>query len=455
MVLGGKVTGIVTPSKSVLNYTVGKFSDKFTLLDFCMTGPQAATLANVTASAGASYADADKLCAVTQISPPPATFDLSPYVSLSPSAGSLTDTGSITVQFNGVVSQVLAKTGLPIEFLVQTTRGVRFINLGVPPAPQTGLGGVTNISYVYVHDCPIPPTAVDPWYEVFHSFNPQWNVDPPESWVDSLEQVAAFEVSIITMTGVEPGEIVTFDQPTDGGLTTVSADLNGIAVLPVILAVRTMDEKAVLSRANRRELGTPAIACTLFERVATLDIPGAVSHQLSGGPEDTVITTTFRDGSIQSVLVCPLGVSRPFGSQPAANAPTVSATGRTLSSASSANAGNWPIEIPGLVKVLTIPGHEDGAVAVAKISDGTYRALAREGDGSVHVTGLVPRWLDMPPVFGRWAISSATADRIAVFRVRRGVFPRCPCGCHKESETIANERFDRVLAMRRGRLIRS
>jgi len=375
-------------------------------------------------------------------------------VSLSPGPDTITDAGSIVLKFNGVISQILAKIGQPIEFLIQTAGGVRIINLGMAPTPQTGLMGVTNISYVYVHDCPIPPTAVDPWYEVFHSFNPQWNVDPPESWVDNLEQVAAFEASIITIVGVQAGEMVTFSQPADGGLTIVTAGLNGIAVLPAILAVRTRDEKAILSRAGRGALGVPTVTGTLFERVATLDIPGAVYHQLSGGPDDVVITTTFRDGSTQSLLVCPFGVSGPFGRQPAPNGASTSANEHTLSSASSAKATDWPIEMPGLVKVLTVPGQEDAAVAVATISDGTYRALARQSDGSVRVTGLVPRWPDMPPVFGCWAISSATGDRIAVFRVRRTGFPMCSCDCHKDTDSTRNYRVDRDPVGRRGRLIR-
>jgi hypothetical protein len=454
MVLGGLVTGIVTPAKSLVKFDVNQFSGNFTLLDYCMTGPQFPSLANVTATASASYSGASKLCAVTQISPSPSTFDLSPYLGVSPGPGTITDTGWIVLQFNGVISQILAKTGEPIEFLVQTAGGVRVINLGMAPTPQIGILGVTNVSYVYVHDCPIPPTAVDPWYQVFQSFNPLWNVDPPDSWVDSLEQVAAFEASIITIAGLQPGEIVTFNQPIEGGLTVVSADLNGLAVLPTVLAVRTVDERAVLSRANRAVLGTPAVTYALFERVATLNTPGAVSHQISGGFEDAVITTIFQDGSIQNVLVCQLGVSRPFPNQPAPDASTVSANGRTPASALRAPGSGWSVEIPGLVKVLTVPGHEDAGIAVAKLSDGTYRVLSRQTDGSVRVAGLVPRWPDMPPVFGRWAISSGSGDRVAVFKLRRAAFPKCSCDCHKDTDSTGNDRLDREFVIRRGRLNR-
>ena len=132
------------------------------------------------------------------------------------------------------------------------------------------MGNVTNYSLIRIDNCPI---AVDPWYQVFQNFNPLWNVDPPESWVDSIDQVAAFEVQIITVAGLEPGELVTFNQPLlDGGLTVVSAAIEGQAVLPVILAVRSSAEQATLARANRAALGIIQLISwhVLPARVATL-----------------------------------------------------------------------------------------------------------------------------------------------------------------------------------------
>jgi hypothetical protein len=296
------------------------------------------------------------------------------------------------------------------------------------------MGNVTNYNLIRINNCPI---AVDPWYQIFHNFNPLWNVDPPESWIENIEQAAAFQTLIITVAGTQPGEIVTFNQPLEMGLTAISADLNGLAAIPAILAVRSTDEHAVLSRANRAAIGSPTVSVAIFQRVATLNTPGAISHQLSGDAEDATITTTFADGRVQSVLVCGLGVSGTFGAQAGSRLRAASAFARVPSrpSASIAPAPVWPISVPGLVKVLAVPGFEKAPVAVAKLSDGTYLALSRQADGSVRVAGLVPRWPDMPSVSGRWAISSAKGDRIGVFTVRRIVPPTCCCDCHRKSDT--------------------
>jgi hypothetical protein len=433
MVLGGAVTGIGTPDTGLVSFEINQYSDKFTLADFCQGGAPPPTLGTVAALASAVYDDAAKLCAVTLISPSPSPLDLTPYLNISPPPATVTESGSIMLDFNGLVSQTMAKTGQPVEFLVQTTRGVRVISFGVPPTPKVGsLGNVTNYSLLKIDNCPI---AVDPWYQVFQNFNPLWNVDPPESWVDNIEQVAAFETLIISLPGVETSELVTFDQPLDGGLTVVSAGINGQAMIPAMLAVRSSDEHAILSRANRAELGNLNVSGMIFQRVATLNTPGAVSHQLSGSLEDATVTTTFADGSTQSVLVCGLGVSAPFGMQAASNLRASTATNRTGAPipASTTPASAWAVDIPGLVKILSIPGFEKAPVAVAKLSDGTYRVLSRHTNEPVRVVGLVPRWPDMPPVSGRWAISSTTGNRVGVFKVRRSVAPACSCECHKDS----------------------
>jgi hypothetical protein len=86
------------------------------------------------------------------------------------------------------------------------------------------------------------------------------------------------------------------------------------------------------------------------------------------------------------------------------------------------------LNLPGLVKVLSVPGFETAPVAVAQMSDGTYLVVEREASGAIRVAGLVPRWPDIPPVSGGWAISSATGDRVAVFTVRSAAQTCCCCG---------------------------
>jgi hypothetical protein len=338
------------------------------------------------------------------------------------------------VEFNGIVSQSLAKNGQPVELLVQMSRGVRVVNLGVPPDPKVdSKGDVENYGVTEINNC---PSAVDPWYQVFGTFNPLWNVDPPESWVDTVDQVAVFQSILITVVGVETGELVTFNQAIDGGLSVVTANAAGVAVIPALLAVRSVNENAALTRANRTVLGNVGTAGAIFQRVAMLQTPGAISHQLSGDSFSATITTTFANGATQVMSVSDLGVVQLSAGQVGASASAQAAI-RPRSPAADASASpsatvdpQWPIQIPGLVKVLPVPGLQNAPVAIAELSDGTNLVLSREPDGCVRMAGMVPRWLDMPAVSGRWAISSSTGNRVAVFAVRPFGSPKCCCGCH-------------------------
>lgn len=434
MVLGGPVVGIPATSTTIVSFNVGQFPSEFTLIGFCEGGTLPPTPANVSVTASASYFGAGELCSVSILTPPTTTVDLTPYLVLSPGPVAVTDSGSITLSFNAIVSQAVFTAGQPVELLVQTTRGVRCVNFGIPPNPQFGTNGnVTNYHQITIDNCPI---AVDPWFQIFHAFNPLWIPDPAPDWFENVEEAAGLEITLIAVTGIQTGELVTFNQALDGGLSVVSAGTLGAATLPAALAFRSVDEQAGLMRANRETLGTLTTSTMLFQRVATLDTPGAISHQLSGSPQGASVTTTFASGLTQTVLVDALGLLQGAGNQVGAGGAPVGAAGAVTptkaavaSATTPAGAANpaWPVNLPGLVKILTVPGFESGPVAVAQMSDGTYLVLEREASGAIRVAGLVPRWPDIPPVSGGWAISSATGDRVAVFTVRSAAAGQCCC----------------------------
>lgn len=311
MVLGGPVAGIPAVDTSIVSLDVSQFPSEFVLIGYCAGGSPAPTPTAVSTTASALYLGAGKLCSVSVLSPP--TFYITPYLSFAPAPGTVTDSGSVTLSFNAVIAQAVVSAGQPVEFLLQTTRGVRVINFGTPPTPQYGTdGNITNYHEYIIDNCPV---AVDPWFQVFHAFNPRWAPDPEPDWFEAVEQVAGFESSLITVTGVQTGELITFNQALDGGLSVVSAGELGPATVPAVLAFRSVDEQATLMRANRQALGTPAAPTMLFQRIATLNTPGAVSHQLSGSPQGASITTTFANGATQTVLVDSLGILNSAGNQ--------------------------------------------------------------------------------------------------------------------------------------------
>ena len=163
----------------------------------------------------------------------------------------------------------------------------------------------TNYQHITIDNCPLP---VDPWYQIFHAFNPRWSPDPGPDWFENIEEVAGLQSSLITVSGILTAELVTFNQALDGGLSVVSAGALGAATVPAVLAFRSEDEQAALIRANRGALGSLTTSTMLFQRVATLNTPGAISHQLSGSPQGASITTTFASGVSQTVLVDALGL---------------------------------------------------------------------------------------------------------------------------------------------------
>jgi hypothetical protein len=426
MVLGGPVDGISVPDTSLVNFDVSQFPNDFLLIGFCRGGTVPPTPTAVTVTAVAGYSDAGKLCSVSILSP--TSVDISPYLGSSPAPGTITESGIIAVTFNAVISMSVAHAGQPVEILVQTTRGVRVINFGTPPTPKLdAMGDVTNYTDITIDNCPI---AVDPWFQVFHAYNPVWTPDPPPDWVDNIEQVAAFESSLITVTGVQTGELVTFTQPLDGGLSVINAGVLGAATVPALLAFRSLDEQATLMRADRAAIGTPAISGVLFQRVVTLDTPGAISHQLAGDGQRASVTTTFANGRSQTIVIDSLGIPILAGNQAVGVSNALRLKSKQIASGASASQqapSAWTLDIPGLVKILSVPGFEGAPIAVAQMSNNTYLVLERQHDDKIRIAGLVPRWPDIPPVSGSWAISSSTGDRVAVFTVRSTTPESCRC----------------------------
>jgi hypothetical protein len=215
---------------------------------------------------------------------------------------------------------------------------------------------------------------------------------------------------------LQQGEIVTLNQRIDGGLSTFTAGANGTVVVPAVLAVRSFDEGAVLSRANRGNLANVRVTAVHFQRLAVLHTPGARSHQLQGDSQRAFIVSTYHD-RIETIEIDALGIPRALGER--VDRGKAGAEMRTAMAAHDETTHPWHADIPGLVRVHSVPGHESASIAVAELDDRTFRSLAKELDGSVRVTGMLAHWAKSPPISGPWAISSESGDRIGIFAVTR------------------------------------
>jgi len=447
MVLGGPVKGIGALSQPALTFDVSPFPGAFAFYWDCLAGPaQPPTLGTVTVQASADFSGAGKLCGVDIVSPTGGSLDVTPYLATAPGPGTVTDSGSISFTLSGPASMIIASNGQPIEVILRTTRGVRMIDFGVPPKPQfDSQGRVTNAYLQVVRNCPGQPV---PWWQRFHRYNPNWSVDPPGDWTETLEQAQEFESTLVTVTGLQQGEVLTFDQPIDGGRSFFTAGADGQVVVPALMATRSFDEGALLSTMNRSSLGNVALDSVTFSRVALLSMPGAISHQLSGDGQRAIIVTTFRNRT-ETTEIDALGIPRTVQNrseqgvaihgeqlasarveQAGAAAPgqAVAFAGSSQSAPDHSRHGCQHDEIPGIVRTLNVPGHAGSNLSVVELDDGTYRTLVRDKNGSSRVSGTVARWPAMPAVSGAWAISSTKGNRIAVFRVRRTSMPK-PCHC--------------------------
>ncbi len=215
MVMGGPVKLPADPGASTLSFSVFPFADLFTFTVDCSQGSSSKkpTLGTVTATGAASYDHAGVICDIHFVSPVSPPVDLLPYLS-APANGTVTETGGIGVTLPGVVAYWLSFNPQPVQLWVQTARGVRLLDLGTPPTPKIDKDGtIINYHLMFINDC---PSAVDPWFQVFHMYNPKWSIDPPETWENVMEQVERFETLLLDVTNVAAGSVVRLDMPVKG-----------------------------------------------------------------------------------------------------------------------------------------------------------------------------------------------------------------------------------------------
>jgi hypothetical protein len=435
MVLGGAVTIPPNPGTGTLSLSQTTFPNSFTMFVDCSKGSLSVepTLATVIASASAWFSDAGKICDIHFVSPASPPISLAPYLT-APADGTVVESGTIAVTLPGTAALALSKDPQPIQLWVQSARGVRLLDLGAPPVPQLDdHGDVTNYHLVVIDDC---PRAVDPWWRVFHMFNPKWSVDPPESWTEALDQVDRFETILVEVNNLSAGSLVRFDMPIMGfGAGSVfSADESGRVMVPAVLTARSDDEGARLSTIDRQELGEVVESTAVFERIAVLDTPGALSHDLVEATGAALVTSRFAGGRSQTVRIDGMRIPKVLDADQDGADP--------IEPGSEVGDDVEP-DLPGLVGFHPVPGFESEGVRVAELDDGTHLAVV-ERSGRLRAVGTLAAWPHMPRAGKTWAISASTGDRVAVFAVSRTLPGReastaarkvssADCGCPKAS----------------------
>ncbi len=115
----------------------------------------------------------------------------------------------------------------PCEVLVQTTGGARVVTLHpIPqPTPEQVKQWQDAAERWRLENC---YTQLDPWYRLFHRFNPRWLIDPPGDVGDPDRQAHAWEVVV---AGAIPGDVIGASDLRGGPLGEAEVDAAGVARL--------------------------------------------------------------------------------------------------------------------------------------------------------------------------------------------------------------------------------
>jgi len=333
----------------------------------------------------------------------------------------------------------------PLTLVVRTPRGVRCVDLGRAPAVQTDANGVFQDQSGrydwYFDDCfyVVPRSGAG---AVAGMTPDDFKTRPIEEpgWAVMVSQVAGLVVQLVTVQGLQAGELLRYRSATHA--IDVIADAAGRAVLPAMLPLAPGVAPALLVRANGQSVaGMVQVESAVFERV--LSLPGRLHPGLSLTAGGKLRVATRSRQAFQLHTVSPLGLSTVRavdGAELALNPqplPPASAPGNSLAALNPQPLP--PVETPervrawgerfglrGLAQVFAVPGHASAHVAVAVMDNGSKLMLDLQQAGCVRVAGTFAGPIGAFDVAGSWAVADA-GRQVAVFR-RLTAAPMACCG---------------------------
>jgi hypothetical protein len=311
----------------------------------------------------------------------------------------------------------------PVRLIIRTSRGVRLVDFGAPHVEVDEKGNVTNAEGTWIDDClyatmwvwywatlPVDPVTGEllpppprPWPPPeWNRSNPDWLTTQPDeaAWNAYVEGLDALNVQVVTVTGLEPGELVEFESFEHA--VVVTADQTGRAVVPALLAVRGGGlEPGRLTRASRRKLdGQVTVQRAILHREA----------RLPAGQPTRLLTTA--DG--RALVVADTDVFQ-IGALGASRSPSTDAVrARAQQQVTPARS----VDLPGLASLVAVPGLPDAPVAFAVMDDGSTSVVEFANGGAVRAAGTFKGPVGTLEHAGDWAIASG-ADRVNAFRVTR------------------------------------
>lgn len=318
------------------------------------------------------------------------------------------DSEHVEIRVTIPYAQALAMQG-PLRILVKTPRGVRLVDLGhAPQVTVDAHGKITNGIDLFIPDC-----------LHFHGHLLGWGLDgrhhlekvdfkPPPfehpDWLSFIQAGHGLSVQLVTLKGLDAGEIVRFRSPTHA--MDVSADANGVVVLPVFVTHESVVAPARLERVNRRSLrGHVDVDTAAFQHQASVahgsartrfSITRNGSALLTSVSKHRTVTDAVRpDGTRLRISASHDEVALNPQPLPPEPPPEVTALG-----------------LGELSAVIPIAGSDGTSTMVAVRTDGSKVLLNRTADGDLRVAGTFDGPVGSLQRQGEWAL--ATGDEATV-----------------------------------------
>jgi hypothetical protein len=255
MTLGGPVYLPSDPGFALIDPAIRTFNKLDTPAVFgCLSFvPKNVTIDQVTASAGVvvNSLGGTKICG----------FELLPADSFLRTFISNNET-DLAIKIPAVYTSRYTQ---PIQILLQTSRGVRLFDLGIPPKPIVDdKGQVTNVVVQYIDTCNYIDPEVWRWLigphliDILEVTQPGFDDGPgipPIDWGGFLEGVSGFGLRVFTFRDLMPGELITVKSSSH--FATVSANPQGEVRVPMVVPLAKISRdmgSVVVTRLNRQPL---------------------------------------------------------------------------------------------------------------------------------------------------------------------------------------------------------
>jgi len=302
----------------------------------------------------------------------------------------------------------------PLQLVVRTPRGVRLVDMGLPPKvevdPQGHIEGLDS----YVKNCLYFFGAGLLVWGGLAGESKHLSVDifkPPPlegpGWSEFLGGGHGLSLQLLTLSGLEPGELVQFRSSTHA--IDASADTDGGLIIPALLQLQSSLAPALLERASRRTLaGHVSVQTFDFEYIASLprtetaprlaltrDGRAVIGTRHLGREAWHIIATDGTRLRFQAKRTRKVGAEVMLNPQPLPPEPPP-------------NLEEMRRRWPGIVDVITLP-HSNDALAVALRDDGTQLLVNRRADGAMRIAGRLSGPVGRLTTVGGWAVASGRA----------------------------------------------